>query len=682
MSENNSSKTNDGAFSSSRKFDSIDPVDTPLPDMQRYLTPDIKDCTTDQSELPTFLSQTQYRDPFPTTKPFPLGNDPTLGTARPMFPNYADLVGNESLFASQKTSPTEPKDQNGSKLSDGFNENETYVSDDDIDDDIGDHIDDRIDSVACIDNIDTVKKSDESNQNSANRGNFKDRNIVEQNVTNKSSESQSFLNDKTGNKARDEKSFLSSKPFKANNPQQKQVSKPYGSRTTSPRPFGPQLNFAQNHSSYFANQAQYFPSFTSSTFSHPFIQPPRNMPPGQYHRPPQHPGFGPRVPRHPVPMRSITPGNRGPSHPSPTASMMYGNLAANHSLPIVSKTYSNMRANQSAPMNVTIDGFKGFNYHSPTTFTTNSFKETNHPARATTPGNKRPNQPMSVTSARGSKNPNIIPPTNSIAYANKGFNHAAPATAITHGNKGPNRPFPITSTHASKEPDNLAPNTTSMPYGSKGSNTVQAATMTHGNKGPNHSIPNTSPHGNKGPMYPTPTTHNTAQATTMTHGNKGSNHPRPNTPTHGNKGPVCPTPTTNGSKGPNAVQATTVTNSNKGPNHAMPSAPTHGNEGPICPTPVTTTPNTVQAITLTQYGNKGSNHSIPNTSTHGNTAPIYPTPTTNGTKGPNIAQAITLTHGNKGSNLTAPKQTVGNKGSNNRHSGYSNSQTRLQGTVT
>jgi hypothetical protein len=634
ISDSNSSKTNVGSSSSRRKFDDIDPVDTPLPDMQRYHTPGTKDLPTEQFDFSAFLPQTQYPDPFSTTKPTSFGTNPAFGTARP---------------------PTVPKVQSGTKLTDGFNENETYVSDDDID------------AIDCIDSIDTTGKK--VNQNGANHRNVKGTNIVEQNVSHgmrkKSRENQSFPNDKApANKGRDQQSFVNGKPVKVNNPQQKQVNKLNGGRTTSPHPFAPQLNFQQNQS-YLANQAQYFSSFPSSAFPHPFIPPRGNMPPGQYHRPPPHPGFRnpvlPQpVPHHPFPMRSVTPGNKGPNNFLPTASVTYGNKvphhslptganqskpmtdgfkAPNHSLPNHSMSYGNIHSmsygNKSSPMTVTTDGFKGSNNLSATL--TNGFNRPNHPAQATIHGNKRLNHPVPNTSTHGSKRPNLAPTTTSMAYGNKGFNHSVPATTITHGNIGPNHPIPNTSTYGNKRPIYPTPTTTPMTYGAKGSNAAQANTP-RGNIGPNHPIPNTSTYGNKGPIYPTPTT------TSMAYGTKGSNVAQANTIPH------------------------------NGFNHAIPNASTHGNIGPIYPSPTTTSmtygtkgSKSAEETTIA-HGNKGSNHPRSITPTHVSRAPNHLTPTTN-----------SMTHDNRASQSSSTT-SVSNKGSNNMQRGYSNSPTRMQGT--
>ena len=438
LSESRENKNSVGASSSSRKFDDIDPVDIPLPDMNQYLNPDSKDFTENQLDSPVSLSNSQYPVPKPR-------KNAASGTARPMFPNYMPILsGNPSQI--------EP-----SEVSDGFHENELYVSDDDISE--------QLDSVRCIDRI------------------GRNENVDDKNIGKRAQ--QSFSKNSLKNKSRGNQSFND------NNLEQKQVNIHNGKRTTSPHTFEHQFNFPANQ--YFVGQARYFSNLTSTPFSHQFVQTQGNIPPGQYHRPIQHSAFRPPMPCHPT----------MPCHVNSTSSM----------------TCSNKETNMSAhPATVETD-VTAFKNPLSATFETNNTKMRNHPTQATsiTPVNEKglshsmpitstradhPEEETNVTaSVRNYNNAKPFLPTQaskepnhpSSANGTKGPNNPIPTT-IAHGKRGFNRARPITPAHGIKEPS--CPTTSSV---------------THGSKLTNHSpraVPETSPihqpNLNKGHRQSTP----------------------------------------------------------------------------------------------------------------------------------------------------------------------------------
>ena len=568
MCENNGRKANNGSLSSTRRIDSIDPVDTPLPDMGRYLNSEIKSCNTHQLDFSTFPPSTKFTDFSSTTKPSTLGNNLTLGTAQSVSPNYPD-TGNKKLSESKKNSVIEPKVKTDSNLSDGFNDNETYISDDD-------DTDEHIDSMDRIGSIDSINKNDKVNQSGANRGSSKDAHVVGQNLRSKMDASQSFLDNKAGTMASNQQSPANGQSFKPKKTQQKQESRAFGSRTISPHPFAPQM-LPNNQSSYFANQARYFSTLVPGTFSHPFIPSHGMLLPGQYHRLPQQPDFMPRVPRHPV----------GPAHSLPTASMIRGDKAPSYPSPqTMSMTCDNARGTQSLRMNVAADGVRG-PMHS-TAFIPGGINRPNrrpNPPNDTTPiaaGNKASNHAVAAnTVKRDNKPPNLLVP-NTFTHGNKGSNYLKTNTTA-HDNKEPGRPTTNTTTNINKGPNHAIPNTS---HGNKGSNRTVLNTTTHNNKGLNHTIPDTTTHGNKGP-----------------------NHPTPNSATYRNNGPANSTSITNSMKNAtnraDTEQNATVTHYNKEPNHPAPNGTTRNSKGSV--TSACEATSAAQATT-TPHGSKGSNH--------------------------------------------------------------------------
>ena len=492
------SKPNGVTFSSNNDFGGIDPVDTPLPNMQHYLTPNGKECNTEQLNL----------SPFVPSGPLsiPLGNNPTLGTApEAMIPGYP-AMGNKSPFVSQKQ-PTEP---NAQKLGDAFNENETYVSDDDIDD--------HIDSIDPIDSTSTKK-------NYKNFANVSDISNRERNVShgirNKSGDSESILRKNVNDKY----SHVNGKTFKGNNPQQKQASKHNSNKTNGPNPFATQLRFPPNQSPYFASQARYFPSFVSSTFPHPFVQNMGNMPPGQYHRLPSNP----HVPfPHPVPSRAMALGNKRLNHSVPMNTMPLGYKAPNHSAPAKASqsTMTCASGDVKASKHPTLTSNITSN---PATTTSKLPNQTTSPT--STNGcikNSNPIQPPSKTQddkapknskppTPGSKNPDYQVPTKiSGTYCAKG-SYGTHAAAMVNTSKGFDHSRQTMPTNSSKRPDCLVPTTTSGTYGPKGSFAAQAAAMVTTSKGFDSSSKTQPTHTSKGPD-PMAQTKNTAYA------NKGSNN--------------------------------------------------------------------------------------------------------------------------------------------------------------
>lgn len=596
LSENTSSKSNAVIDSSSHKFDDLDPVDIPLADVQHYLTPATKN--NDSS------------DPLSSTSPISFHNNHIPSTTWPMFPHYAPTK-NQNHLSSQRILPKKAKLQRDSKLDNEFNVNEMYVSDDDIDG--------HIDSINCIESTSKVK------QNPANHGSFKDTNAVKRNidhsVKNDNSEKQSCLNSQARYKGSDQQSFLNSKAAKANNTKLKQVNKPNGSGITNAHPFPPQANFLQNQSPYFANQARFFPSFSSSSFSNPFIQPRGNVPSGQYYRPPSQAGVRPPASHQLFPPRFITPGNHRPTHSLAATAMPVGNKTQNHSLP--------------TSATVTTNGMQGPIHPTQAVLIGNSSKVPNHLAHASTlkHANKGHNQPVPVSSTYGSKGHNHHAPTaTTMMYDNKDSNFFAPVSTIAHGRIRCNNPTPTTTsmtygtlgksttlthsnnrqpiqsisdifTHGNKGPNIPTPTNTSMTYGTKATDPPgQANTLTHAVRQPIHSIPTTSTYGAKGHNYPVSTTSvvygnrgsgYSLPASSIIKGSKVTNYPIPNTSTHDNKASY-------GTKGSNSVQSTTITHDGGGSNHPRSMTPTHGGSGQHHIIPVTA---------AVPYDKKASGHS-------------------------------------------------------------------------
>ena len=639
LSENTSSKSNPVSASSSHKFDGLDPVDIPLADMQQYVTPVTKNNDS------TFLPQTEYCDPLSSASPISIHNNHIPGTTWPIFPHYA-ASGNHNHSASQRISPKKAKPRRESKLDNECYVNEMYVSDDDID--------------YHIDSIDSIESISKVNQNPEKRGSFKDTNAVKRNidqsVKNENSEKQLFLNSQARNKGRDQQLILNSKAAKANSPKLKQVNKPNGSRITNVHPFPPQANFVQNQSPYFANQARFFSSFASSSFSNPFTQPRGNVPSSQYYRPPSQASFRPPVSHQLIRPRFITLGNQGPTHSLPGTAAPVGDKTQNHSLPTSNNT--------SAPKAVTTYG-QGPNHPTQTALIGNSSIGPNHLAQATTlkHTNKGPNGSLPIVSTYGSKDHNHHALTTStMAFDNKDSNYLGSVSTITHGKKRSNNPTPTT---------------TSMTYGTKGPNPLgNATTLTHSTRQPIHSISNTFIHGNKGPNIPTTTN------TSMTYGTEVTDSPRQtSTVTHAGRQPIhsIPITSTYGAKGHNypASITTPVVRGNKVFNHSLPAtAITHGSKVPNYPVPNTSTrdkasygakeSDPVQSTNKARDGG-GSNHPRSVTPTHGGSWQHHTIPIT-----------AAVPYDKKASNHSASTMDV-DKGSTYGHKEQSKSEEGVQG---
>ncbi|XP_028401375.1 uncharacterized protein LOC114524483 isoform X2 [Dendronephthya gigantea] len=371
LSESMNSKNSVGMSSSSRKFDDIDPVDIPLPDMNQYLHPDTKDFTENQLGSSISLPNSQ----FPVPKP---KRNPVSGTARPMFPNYDPIP------------PRNPSQVEPRKVSDRFYEDELYVSDDDINE--------QLDSVSRIDRSGKNESVDDKSIGKVQQNRSKN------SLRNKNSENQSF-ND--------------------NNPVNIHNSK----RTNSPHPFELQFNLPPNR--YFVNQARYFSNLTSTPRSHQFVQTRGNTPSGQYQRPTQHQRYP--TPRYPTPApRHFNPTTTHPAtvetdlraFNNPLSAKSRTNSAKMRNYP--AQATSVAVANKEEP----ITSSQANHPEEGTTVATSSRRYNNATSVLSAPTSEGPNHPSPANGINGPNDP--IPTT--IGHGRKGTNSARPTHGIKEPN--------------------------------------------------------------------------------------------------------------------------------------------------------------------------------------------------------------------------------------------------------
>lgn len=654
-------------------FDSIDPVDTPLYDLQQRsaLTVDIQ--AEDQLHL------TQYADHLPTTKPISC-----LGTAQSIIPNYT-AFGNERLFASPKNKHNELKTQSNTTLSEQFITNETYVSDDDID---------AVDSTEATDDNDKVDCNGVINDNT--EGSVSNQNISHE-IQNKSSGGQLFENKDTGRKGYEKRSFPSDSTFKVNN-QPKQARQSYGNRTTSPNPFASKLNVPQLQSSYFANQVQYFPSFASSSFARSFINPLGNIIPEHYHRHSPQPGFRCPAPCDSVQIRSMPPGNnelnhlfvnspsvydiqgfdqatphtcttyrfRPPNNPMALAFTSNCNRKPEHpipnqSMPLVctEKTHSERRNAVTHEGNASIDSTAILN-------TTGSFNF--EPESTITP-------PTLENKANGTKTVNREPRSDNVRtnqLTPDSFVHdkkariAPTSTTDSSENFTPNKENTITN--CAKKCSGPAPSPSK--YDNKGFiddkkalNSARVDMKPRGNPGAIPPLFNNVTHGNKGTAYSTVTISGTkglnpAEAKAKLRGNYGSNHPAPNDSTLDSKRSIHSTRNGSDSNGVNSTQADTKPRNNHGSNHAAPNDPSLDNKRSVDSTQNT---NDAKEPISTEADPK-LRELLPNNPTY-NKGALDPRPNVNDARKHNPADASNILHGNKKTNHS---KSIGSKNGNKR----------------